>query len=188
MSSAVRQGHLAWVEPQRCRADSSAGGQLQMTPRGSPFTGVICRPSGFGWLGSGWGTAANRQEDEISSHVSNNSNSNTFSSVSGSFSQRGLGASSIILPRSHSFQGRDGLFPSLLTVPQMQGLLNDVSWVERDERLHQESEGVFILKIYTVGFSTVNKYYLNNSLNPTFLLFIVGFGCLLLFLRQGLPM
>lgn len=56
MSRAVRAGLLAWVAPQRARAACRAGGQLLTTPRGSPFTGMIWRPSGFGVLGSGWGT------------------------------------------------------------------------------------------------------------------------------------
>lgn len=56
ISSAVRAGLLAWVAPQRARAACRAGGQLLTTPRGSPFTGMIWRPSGFGVLGSGWGT------------------------------------------------------------------------------------------------------------------------------------
>lgn len=57
ISRTVRAGLLACVAPQRARAACRAGGQLLTTPRGSPFTGMICRPSGLGVLGSGWGTS-----------------------------------------------------------------------------------------------------------------------------------
>lgn len=60
MSSAVRAGLLACVAPQRARAACRAGGQLLTTPSGSPFTGMIWRPSGLGVLGSGWGTGNQR--------------------------------------------------------------------------------------------------------------------------------
>ena len=53
LSSAVRQGLLGWVVPHLCKAAGKDGGQLVTTPRGSPSRGLICWPSGFGWLGSG---------------------------------------------------------------------------------------------------------------------------------------
>lgn len=56
MSNVVRAGLLACVAPHRARAACRAGGQLLTTPSGSPFTGIICRPSGLGVLGSGCGT------------------------------------------------------------------------------------------------------------------------------------
>lgn len=56
MSRAVRAGLFPCVAPQRASAACRAGGQLLTTPSGSPLTGMIWRPSGFGVLGSGCGT------------------------------------------------------------------------------------------------------------------------------------
>lgn len=56
ISRAVRAGLLPCVAPHRVNAAWRAGGQLLTTPNGSPFTGIICRPSGLGVLGSVWGT------------------------------------------------------------------------------------------------------------------------------------
>lgn len=53
LSSAVRQGLFGWVVPHLCKAAGKDGGQLVTTPRGSPSRGLICWPSGRGWLGSG---------------------------------------------------------------------------------------------------------------------------------------
>jgi len=62
MSKTVRAGLLACVAPQRASDACRAGGQLLTTPSGSPLTGIICRPSGLGVLGSGCGTASGEDD------------------------------------------------------------------------------------------------------------------------------
>lgn len=64
MSRAVRAGLFPCVAPQRASAACSAGGQLLTTPRGSPLTGMIWRPSGFGVFGSGCGTEKRRTKQQ----------------------------------------------------------------------------------------------------------------------------
>lgn len=50
--------------PHFCKAAGKEGGQLVTTPRGSPCRGLICWPSGVGWLGSGCWTETKEQRDK----------------------------------------------------------------------------------------------------------------------------
>ncbi len=83
MSKAVRAGLLACVAPQRASAACRAGGQLLTTPSGSPFTGIICRPSGLGVLGSAWGTASREDKEYSSSRVQRSEDTENLGQILG---------------------------------------------------------------------------------------------------------